>query len=183
MIKRKIASILETTIEKDEFKNPIKVFENYNRILKYYENDEEFMKKLNNANINLDVYYLASISYQIQKFVELNFGRDAVKTNQTLFTKFPVSLFHDYSSNGSLSIMIKECLLYQINNQNKCPFDILSSSPKTINSETDEVLPILKKIESSLIHSKHLLRPVVCFQKNIPPKDRKVYKNMVRDVY
>ena len=178
MIRKKIAFILQPDVENDYFKDPIKVFENYNRILKYIESDHSFIKKLKDINVNLDTYFIGQISYQVQKYLELNYGRDAPKSNQLLFTKFPLHLFRDFNPQGALSIIVKEFLLFQINKATTS-FDLLSGSPKLINHDTDDILPILKKIESLLLQKNFLKRPIVYFNKNIPSKDRNYYKKII----
>jgi hypothetical protein len=140
--------IKSATLKEDDFEEPETVFQ-YHKI---YQTLEE-RGVLTNFPFNIDLLSLAKLSFQIQQFIENNFGKSATNRDFNGFTKFSVHLFQDYSSDGPLLNILEQSLMFHKERN----FTSLSVLQLTKN----EYLPVLKKTESILIEvyseSRHFL--------------------------
>ena len=138
----------------------------YGKILESFETSN-FLKSL---TIKVDASQLADIAHQVQNFLEVccnhfhrqsklrtylyifkqiqkHFGKDSAKPRA--ITKFPITAFQDFELDGALTVILKECLLFQ-SKLGKSTFDILSSQ---IQSQTLEsfITTTLKTIHAKLL--------------------------------
>ena len=145
----------------EDFLEPLHVYK-YDSLVNELRNESQRL------GVELTSKQLAHISYQVQSYLEFNFGKDSSKPRS--ITKIPSSLFNDFSLGGAMNIILSECLQFQIATQ-KGNFNIT-------DSPVDEVTPLLKRVENRLIEVSLLKRPCV-YLKSVHDSDMHQLESIV----
>jgi len=111
---------------------------------------------------------LAQLTADLITFMENTFGKNGTRRD---LTKFPISVFQDYSVGGSLFLILSACLDFK-EQQGWRRFDFSTPSKVQINTS------LFQFIESALLKSQHLRRPKIYISPLV--EDQEKYKKIVR---
>ena len=112
--------------------------QDFSKISRHFSDSNEFK-----SCKKVDALSLAKITFQLLSFMETTFGKSSSASNPTN-TKIPITIFRDYSVNGSLMNLLLVALRYQLK-AGWDTFDLTSPDRST------DGIQIIQAIEAALI--------------------------------
>lgn len=152
------------TLSEEEFKQPTFAYQ-FKHILRSIQNVKDVA-----LPSNADVFLLSNLSYQIQWFLECNFGKSSPRPRA--ITKLPISVFNNFEENGPLFIILRDFLKFLYSKQPNCEIINL----QVINAA--EIIELIKNIERQLIDLGFIRYPKV-YLANVPQGSITAYKSII----